>query len=207
MAKSADKPKNIEDFWKIYQKDKKKQKNQIKQQKTKLVGPESNTEGVKERKLIYIIIAIVMAASTVTSTFLYWNEIESEKTTNVIGVEYVGRFLWGETYYLTFINGGENVYDFEVEVEFLLNTTVVGTHNILVDEHVIEENIADDGHRYYIHLKMIPEGGMVILRLDLKNDDFKNDDNVIILPYKREAWADKGAIEITAPAPLPPDDE
>ena len=201
MAKSADKPKNIEDFWKIYQKDKKKQKSQIKQQKTKLNELESDIEGMKKSKWIPIFIAIAMVVLTAINVSLYWTEIQSEKITNVIGVEYVSRFLWGETYYLTFINGGENEYDFEVEVEFLLNTTVYKAHNILVDEHVIEENITDDGHRYYIHLKMIPEGGIVTLRLDLKNDDFKKDDNVIILPYKREAWTDKGTIEITAPAP------
>lgn len=109
--------------------------------------------------------------------------------------EIISRKGYNELYQLTIHNRGKIAHNLRVEISFPINTTLISRFNY--GGKLSNESFEVGSREYDVEYSEIQEEEIITIRLVLKNDDFNEDETLIIEPNEVNIWnVEEGIIEI-----------
>lgn len=194
MDSEPKKPKNFDDFLKIYSEEKEERKKNIKQLEKKF-------DDIRKRNYrIPIVIAVAMVFLTALNSWLYYTEVTQESVTqeslisDVVAIEYPSRVGDGELYQLRLRNYGEIEYDLEITITFDSNTTITTMQYKEPEGMQGEASMRVGNHEYFVRFEKIYTGKDIDIRFDIVNELLKSDDSMLIYAKSIEAYTNAGKV-------------
>ena len=142
------------------------------------------------------ITAVLLTLSLILSILVVTGILPLTDSPRTLAYETIERTDGEETYKITIRNHGSIAHNLRVEIDLPSDTTFTEIKYLGSSLTKINEDIDENRNYYYVVFSCLQEGEYVGIQMTLQNNDFVDDDSLLIKPLTY-VWTDEeGKIEI-----------